>query len=92
MTFPMCLIRRMVRLSFMYIFQRASAVKQSTGILALLGLLSVVTVLSAVACGAGAGELNGLITFKVLLRLLFHRRTHWGLWKCTHTHKHTQYS
>lgn len=76
---------RMVRLSFMDIFQRAAPVKQSTGILSLLGLFSVTAVLSAVACGAGAGELNGLITCKVLLGLLFHRQTHWGLLKCTHT-------
>lgn len=82
----------MVRLSFMYIFQRTTPVKQSTSILALLGLFSVATVLSAVACGAEAGELNGLITFKVLFRLLFHRQTRWGLSKCTQTHTHTPLS
>lgn len=56
---------RMVRLSFMYMFQRATPVKQSTSILSLLAPLSFTAVLSAVACGAGTGELNGLITFCV---------------------------
>ena len=63
----------------MYIFQRASPGKQSTGnrplpapcLQSSVGLL----MLSAVACRAAVGELNGLITFKVFgLLLLLGRR------------------
>lgn len=64
----------MVRLSVMYVFQRSVSVKQPSGIPTLLGPISETAVLSAEACEALAGELNRLITFKVLLRLLFHSR------------------
>lgn len=73
-------LRGMVRLSVMYIFQRSASVKQPSGIPPLLGLISETAVLSAEACEALAGELNRLITFKVLLRLLFHSRITGGFW------------
>lgn len=73
-------LRGIVHLSVMYIFQRSASVKQPSGIPPLLGLISETAVLSAVACEALAGELNRLITFKVLLRLLFHSRFTGGFW------------
>lgn len=67
-------MRGLAHLSVMYIFQRPASVKQASGIPPLLGPFSETAVLSAVAYEALARELNRLITFKVLLRLLFHSR------------------
>lgn len=73
-------LRGMARLSVMYVFQRSASVKQPSSIPPLLSPISETAVLSAEACEALAGELNRLITFKVLLRLLFHSRITGGFW------------